>query len=385
MHFKDDKSRYGKYAPAFVFLIFIFGMAVWFLLNPKSEYSSSEKRYLQQFPEISVNKVLDGSFGTEFESYFADQFPARSFWVGLNAYYTLDTGNNGANGVYNCNNGYLINKPVSTNNKLEKNVSAIVKFKNSIDVPVTVMFAPSTGYVTDNVLPAVHDKYNDDNYFEQTSKTLSENGIAFTDLRKTFKEAYADGNQLYYKTDHHWTTLGAYTAYQKLCEQLNINPASKEKFDIKSYGGFYGTTYSTSGFWFTQPDSIQIWDNPENTDKNIKVKISEGTNTDEFGSMYFYNHLDEDDKYPVFIDGNHALTEITNSNAKGGTILLVKDSFSHSLAPFLAENYSKIILVDMRYYKMSVSQIVEQEKPEQVVFLYGIDNIATDTDLVWIK
>lgn len=385
MHFKDDKSRYGKYAPAFVFLIFIFGMAVWFVLNPKSEYSSSEKRYLQQFPEISVNKVLDGSFGTEFESYFADQFPARSFWVGLNAYYTLDTGNNGANGVYNCNNGYLINKPVSTNNKLEKNVSAIVKFKNSIDVPVTVMFAPSTGYVAYDVLPAVHDKYNDDNYFEQTSKTLSENGIEFTDLRKTFKEAYADGNQLYYKTDHHWTTLGAYTAYQKLCEQLNINPAPKEKFDIKSYGGFYGTTYSTSGFWFTQPDSIQIWNNPENTDKNIKVTISEGTDTDEFSSMYFYNHLEEDDKYPVFIDGNHALTEITNSNAKGGTILLVKDSFSHSLAPFLAENYSKIILVDMRYYKMSVSQIVEQEKPEQIVFLYGIDNIATDTDLVWIK
>ncbi len=385
MRFKDDRSRFGRYVPAFVFLIFIFGMAVWFLFNPKSDYSSSEKRYLQQFPEVSVDKVLDGTFGTEFESYFADQFPARSFWVGLNAYYSLDTGNNGANGVYNCGNGYLINKPVSTDNKLEKNVNAIVKFKNTIDVPVTVMFAPSTGYVADDVLPAVHDKYNDDTYFEQISSTLSTNGISFIDLRKTFRDAYAGGNQLYYKTDHHWTTLGAYTAYEKLCEQLNITPAPKERFDIKTYGGFYGTTYSTSGFWFTQPDSIQIWDNPENTDKNIKVKISEGANTDEFGSMYFYDHLEEDDKYPVFIDGNHALTEITNSNAKGGTILLVKDSFSHSLAPFLAENYSKIILVDMRYYKMSVSQIVEQEKPEQVVFLYGIDNIATDTDLVWIK
>ncbi|MGN0491221.1 DHHW family protein [Ruminococcus sp.] len=385
MRFKDDRSRFGRYIPAFVFLIFIFGMAVWFLFNPKSDYSSSEKRYLQQFPDVSVDKVLDGTFGTDFESYFADQFPARSFWVGLNAYYSLDTGNNGANGVYNCGNGYLINKPVSTDNKLEKNVNTIVKFKNTIDVPITVMFAPSTGYVADDVLPAVHDKYNDDTYFEQISSTLSANGISFVDLRKTFKDAYANGNQLYYKTDHHWTTLGAYTAYEKLCEQLNITPAPKEKFDIKTYGGFYGTTYSTSGFWFTQPDSIQIWDNPENTDKNIKVKISEGTNTDEFGSMYFYDHLEEDDKYPVFIDGNHALTEITNSNAEGGTILLVKDSFSHSLAPFLAENYSKIILVDMRYYKMSVSQIVEQEKPEQVVFLYGIDNIATDTDLVWIK
>ncbi|MGN0508724.1 MAG: DHHW family protein, partial [Ruminococcus sp.] len=361
MRFKDDRSRFGRYVPAFVFLIFIFGMAVWFLFNPKSDYSSSEKRYLQQFPDVSVDKVLDGTFGTDFESYFADQFPARSFWVGLNAYYSLDTGNNGANGVYNCDNGYLINKPVSTDNKLEKNVDAIVKFKNTIDVPVTVMFAPSTGYVAEDVLPAVHDKYNDDTYFEQTSATLSANGISFVDLRKTFKDTYASGNQLYYKTDHHWTTLGAYTAYEKLCEQLNITPAPKEKFDIKTYGGFYGTTYSTSGFWFTQPDSIQIWDNPENTDKNIKVKISEGTNTDEFGSMYFCDHLEEDDKYPVFIDGNHALTEITNSNASGGTILLVKDSFSHSLAPFLAENYSKIILVDMRYYKMSVSQIVEQE------------------------
>lgn len=385
MRFKDDRSRTGRYVPAFVFLIFIFGMAVWFLFYPKSDYSSSEKRYLQQFPEVTVDKVLDGTFGTEFESYFADQFPARSFWVGLNAYYSLDTGNNGANGVYNCGNGYLINKPVSTDNKLEKNVNTIVKFKNSINVPVTVIFAPSTGYVADDVLPAVHDKYNDDTYFEQISSTLSTNGISFVDLRKTFKDAYAEGNQLYYKTDHHWTTLGAYTAYEKLCEQLNITPAPKEKFDIKTYGGFYGTTYSTSGFWFTQPDSIQIWDNPENTEQNIKVKISEGTDTKEYGSMYFYNHLEEDDKYPVFIDGNHALTEITNSNAKGGTILLVKDSFSHSLAPFLAENYSKIILVDMRYYKMSVSQIVEQEKPEQVVFLYGIDNIATDTDLVWIK
>ena len=385
MRFKDNRSRTGRYVPAFVFLIFIFGMAVWFLFNPKSDYSSSEKRYLQQFPEVSVDKVLDGTFGTEFESYFADQFPARSFWVGLNAYYSLDTCNNGANGVYNCGDGYLINKPVSTDNKLEKNVNTIVKFKNTIGVPVTVMFAPSTGYVSDDVLPAVHDKYNDDTYFEQISSTLNTNGISFVDLRKTFKDAYAKGDQLYYKTDHHWTTLGAYTAYEKLCEQLNITPAPKEKFDIKTYGGFYGTTYSTSGFWFTQPDSIQIWNNPENTDKNIKVKISEGTDTKEYGSMYFYNHLEEDDKYPVFIDGNHALTEITNSNAKGGTILLVKDSFSHSLAPFLAENYSKIILVDMRYYKMSVSQIVEQEKPEQVVFLYGIDNIATDTDLVWIK
>lgn len=384
MHFSDKKSK-CRYIPAFVFLIFIFGMAIWFLFSPKSDYSSAEKRYLQQFPDASIENISNGTFGEEFESFFADQFPMRNLWVGFNAYFSLYTGNNGANGVYNCKNDYLINVPVSTDNNLDKNLGAITKFKNSIDTPVTVMFAPSTGYITDDVLPAVHNNYNDDEYFENADKTLEQSGINFVDLRETFKEEYKNGTQLYYKTDHHWTTAGAYTAYTKLCESLGTTPTPKDSFDIKSYDGFYGTTYSTSGFLMTPSDSIEVWENPNNNENNIKVKITEGKQITEYNSMFFYDHLEEDDKYPVFIDGNHALTEITNTNAKGGTLVMIKDSFSHCLAPFLADNYSKIILVDMRYYKLSVSELIEQENPEQVVLLYGIDNIATDTDIVWLK
>lgn len=384
MHFSDKKSK-CRYIPAFVFLIFIFGMAIWFLFSPKSDYSSAEKRYLQQFPDASIENISNGTFGEEFESFFADQFPMRNLWVGFNAYFSLYTGNNGANGVYNCKNDYLINVPVSTDNNLDKNLGAITKFKNSIDTPVTVMFAPSTGYITDDVLPAVHNNYNDDEYFENADKTLEQSGINFVDLREIFKEEYKNGTQLYYKTDHHWTTAGAYTAYTKLCESLGTTPTPKDSFDIKSYDGFYGTTYSTSGFLMTPSDSIEVWENPNNNENNIKVKITEGKQTTEYNSMFFYDHLEEDDKYPVFIDGNHALTEITNTSAKGGTLVMIKDSFSHCLAPFLADNYSKIILVDMRYYKLGVSDLIEQENPEQVVVLYGIDNIATDTDIVWLK
>lgn len=384
MHFTDKKSK-CRYIPAFVFIIFIFGMAIWFLFSPKSDYSSAEKRYLQQFPDTSLESITNGTFSEEFESFFADQFPMRNLWVGFNAYFSLYTGNNGANGVYNCKNDYLINVPVSTDNNIDKNLGAITKLKNSNDVPMTVMFAPSTGYIADDVLPAVHNKYNDDEYFENISNTLSQNGINFVDLRETFREEYKNGTQLYYKTDHHWTTAGAYTAYTKLCESLRITPTPKDSFDIKSYDGFYGTTYSTSGFLLTPADKIEVWNNPANTEENIKVKITEGTQTKEYSSMFFYDHLEEDDKYPVFIDGNHALTEITNSDANGGTLVMIKDSFSHCLAPFLVDNYSKVILVDMRYYKLSVSDLIEQESPEQVVVIYGIDNIATDTDIVWLK
>lgn len=385
MRFADNRSKIGKYIPAVVFLIFIYGMALWFLFSPKTDYSSSEKRYLQKFPDANVEKVLSGEFGSEFETFFADRFPQRNTWVGINAYTTLAEGNNGASGVYNCKNGYLINKPVSTDNNLDKNVGAVVDFAKTIDAPTTVMLVPSTGYIADDVLPTFHDKYNDDEDISRISSTLSKDKIGFVDLRERFKSEYKNGSQLYYKTDHHWTTKGAYTGYQELCKALGITPIDDSTLKKDSYPDFYGTTYSSSGFWLTPPDNIEIWSNPKNSDKNISVKITEGANVKTSGSMYFTDHLKEDDKYPVFIDGNHALTEITNTNAKNGTILLIKDSFSHSLAPFLAENYSKVVLVDLRYYKESVSQLVSTYNPEQVVVLYGIDNLATDTDIVWLK
>ena len=385
MHFADNRSKIGKYIPAVVFLIFIYGMALWFLFSPKTDYSSSEKRYLQKFPEVTAEKLLSGEFGSDFETFFADQFPQRNTWVGLNAYTALAEGNNGASGVYNCKNGYLINKPVSTDNNLDKNIGAVVDFAKTIDTPTTVMLVPSTGYIVDDVLPTFHDKYNDDEDIGKISSTLSKEKIGFVDLRERFKSEYKNGSQLYYKTDHHWTTKGAYTGYQELCKALGVTPIDDSTLKKESYPDFYGTTYSSSGFWLTPPDNIEIWNNPKNSDKNISVNITEGANKKTSGSMYFTDHLKEDDKYPVFIDGNHALTEITNTNAKNGTILLIKDSFSHSLAPFLAENYSKVVLVDLRYYKESVSDLVTTYNPEQVVVLYGIDNLATDTDIVWLK
>jgi hypothetical protein len=115
------------------------------------------------------------------------------------------------------------------------------------------------------------------------------------------------------------------------------------------------------------------------------VEITEGDETNTYHSMYFLNHLEEDDKYPVFLDGNHAIVNIENKNVKKGKVLIVKDSFCHSLAPFLADNYNTVTMVDMRYYKNSISDMVKEGNYDQVLVIYGIDNFATDSDLVWIK
>ena len=196
---KSASSGGLNYIPAFVFAAFIFAMAIWFIFGAKHDYSSSEKRPLQAFPDTSLENIASGKFGKDFETYFADQFPARNLWVGVNAYTALAEFNNGAGGVYNCKNDYLINKPVAEPNNLTKNIQALVDFKNADavkNIPFTVLFAPSTGYICEDVLPFVHDKYKDDEYFTSSAATFSQNGIRFVDVREYFKSLYAQGNQL---------------------------------------------------------------------------------------------------------------------------------------------------------------------------------------------
>ncbi len=370
--------------PMIVFLLFVFIMSVLFIVTPKADYSSLEKRYLEDFPEAKLEAVADGEFGEEFETYLADHFPLRNMWVGLNAYANLLAGNNGSNGVYNSDEGYLINEPVSDKNRIDTNLKALTDFKENIDVNMTVLLAPSTGYIMKDELPLVHNEYRDDEYFSAVKSTLGEHGVDFVDIRSRFKSEVQSGNQLYYRTDHHWTTAGAYTAYNQLMTTLGREPAKKSRFRVESYPDFYGTTYSTSGFWFNMGDNIELWQNPKN-DNNITLEITEGSETKTYNTMYFNKHLNEDDKYPVFIDGNHALETITNKNVKSGRVLVIKDSFAHSMAPFLAENYNTVTLVDLRYYKNSVSQLVKSGKYDEVLVVYGIDNFSTDTDMVWLS
>lgn len=374
-----------RFIPMFVFLAFIFGLGGWFVLNPKLEYSSSEKRYLQKFPKVTAENVLDGKFSSDFEKYFADHFPQRKLWVGTNSYYNLSLGNNGADGIYFCDKGYLVNEPVTDSKLITSNIGVIADFSKNVEAPVTAMFVPSAGYIMDDILPAVHNSYRDDEWFAESQKRFADSNINFVDLRESFKNEYKNGTQLYYKTDHHWTTEGAYLGYTELCKSLGTEPVKREAFDIETYEDFYGTTYSTGGFWLNEADNIEVWNNKANTAENISVEIVEGMQSEIHNSMFFYEHIEEDDKYPVFIDGNHAFTRIKNTKAQGGKILVVKDSFSHCIAPFLAESYSEVVLVDMRYYKESVSQLAQSENFEQILVLYGAENLAKDADIKWLE
>lgn len=382
MNTDKNKKNIKNYIVGIVFILFIGVMFILLLVLPKSSYSSNEKRYLNSFPQFSAKTLFDGSFGTELETYISDHVAGRDFFVGMNAYYNLYSGRNGASGVYNAKDDYLINVPVEETS-LQKNVEILAKFSSDNNLNARLMIVPSTGYILNEQLPSNHYNYNDDEMFEIINS--NKGSLELIDLRQTLKKPASNimsDEKVFFKTDHHWTQQAAFKAYNQYCKSTGLTATSRIDFDVETYTDFYGTTYSTSAFWFNPPDNIEVWKNKNHEKSSIKVEITEGGQTDEYYTMYFTEHLKNDDKYPIFLDGNHSLVKITNNSIKEDKkILLIKDSFSHCFAPFLADNYSEVILVDLRYYKAPVSELIKKEAVTDVLMLYGIDNLAVDTNL----
>lgn len=361
-----------------VFTAFIAVAGVLYAVLPKADYSSTEKRYLSQMPDVSFKKIKDGSFSADFEKFLSDQTPFRKFFVSVNAYFELAKGNNGSNGVYLGKEGWLIEKPFERDNRFNVNMNRIAAFCGNTDIPVVLVSVPSKGSVYGEYLPGNSMNYHDYDLIEAIPDYLGNSAevISLTDAFEKSKDEY----QLYYRTDHHWTADGAYIAYKQICSRIGLVPTDYSSYSISEYEGFFGTSYSTSCYTLTKPDSVKIFRN-EKTDKNVSVTVVEGKKETHSDSMFFDNRLSEDDMYTVYLDGNHSMVDIETGN-DGPVLLMIKDSFAHCLAPFLADNYSRIIMIDLRYYKKSVTELAEENSVDQIMFVYGIDSLATSRDII---
>lgn len=358
------------------FIAFVFIMAVLYIFMPKNSFSATEKRYLAEFPKFSFDALSSGKFTSEFEEYLSDHTPFRNVFVSLNSYFELAKGNNGSNGIYLGSDGWLIEKPFDRENRFDTNLRRIKNFADSTDIPVALSVVPEKGYIYGDRLPKNALKYNDEECLQKLSKQ-SEN-VSFINIADALK-AQKDKKQLFYKTDHHWTSDGAYIGYAEICKALNLNAAAENDFDVQTVDGFYGTSYSTSLYTLTKPDTMKIM-RSKKSGGAAEVVIEESKTTRK-NNMFFDEALDGGDQYTVFLGGNHPLVRIKTGN-QGGRLLVIKDSFAHCLAPFLAENYSEIVMVDLRYYKMPLSQLISAESFEQILFLYGMENFAESKDII---
>lgn len=379
------KKNFGTKLIIIVFTAFIAILGLLYAFMPKREFSETEKRYLAQAPKLTADSLKKGTFSKDFESFMADQTPLRSAFVSINAYFELMKGNNGSNGVYLGKDGMLIEKPFARENRLETNLERIVSFVSGHKIPASLVAVPSKGYICSDKLPKNAQEYLDGEYNDFIRNTVF-GKMKFVDVTKAFLNA-DDKDSLYYKTDHHWTSRGAFTAYEALSFDLGWPAVSsfryelpnKDNYSIETYDGFYGTSYAKSCYTLTKPDNVELWINKK-TQGKAKLIIKEGGKETVSDSMFFRNHLTESDRYLTFLDGNHSLVKVETGN-EGRTLLLIKDSFAHSIVPFLADNYSKIITVDLRYYSAGLNKLIEEENVNEIMFLYSIENLATSMDI----
>lgn len=370
-----------------LFLVFTLTFSVLFFVLPKTKFSSAENRYLAEAPVLSWNAFVDGELSASLEGdnggYIPDYFPFRSFFVGVNSYWNLLTGATVGNNYYLSDDGYIIEKPYAADG-LERNLAFINSFAASFD-EVMLMPVPSVGEMMSSKLPMIHSEYKDTQVFDYLYANKADN-VNLLDIRESFGTAVVNDEQLYYRTDHHWTSLGAYLAYGYYCEQMGLDYVGKDKYTVTQYPGFYGSTYSGSGYFLSSPDTLEIWEN-EDTKNSIKVTVTNGGKSTQYNSMFFMDNLKEKDMYTAYLDGIQPMVVIENSKATTDkTLLIVKDSFAQCAAPFFAQTYSKIVMVDLRGNKASVSELAKAEGVDDVLILYGVSALsAGSSEIPWLK
>lgn len=366
-----------KHIASVVFVVFTLAMAALYFLLPKQGVSVNEKRVLAPFPKLTASSLSNGSFTADLEKYAADHVPMREAWVGIHAYAEQLLGGNGLSGIYRGSDGYLIAAPEALDTAhLKSNLTTMRTFAESVGLDASIMVVPSTGYILRDKLPSNHEPYWDDALFAAVNAEAG--NMRVIDLRADFLAA-ADGTQLYYRTDHHLTSAGTYRMYLDFCAAMGREANAFSR--TRTSGGFYGTGYSRSGLYLTEPDTLEIW---ENAGAYI-VRIDDGRGEETYDSLYFLDHLSEADQYPVFLDGNHALVTIDNPACHNGRrLLLVKDSFAHCFATFAIADYEQICMVDLRYYRGSVPALIESHALNELLYLYGASNLASSTDIPWL-
>ncbi|EGD48373.1 hypothetical protein Cpap_2525 [Ruminiclostridium papyrosolvens DSM 2782] len=365
-----------------IFLVFIGIMMVICLLSPAKTFSDEENRTLQTMPKFSVEKLKSGEFTKQFENYIADQFPKRNFFVGVKSRSELLLGKKENNNVYRGKDGYLMQKFVGDDLKAtEKKMEYINNFLKDISVSNKYfMLVPTSVEINRDKLPYAAPAQSQLTYINEVESCLNSD-VKFIDVYSTL---YSKKNEyIYYKTDHHWTTDGAYYAYQKFCQVAGIKSRSKSEFNIKTVTkDFYGTSYSKSGFKDVKPDSINIYE-PLDTKESCHVEYSDNKSGSD--TLYSMDSLKQKDKYGVFLGGNHSLVKIKTWSKNNKKIVVIRDSYANCFVPFLASAYSEIYLVDMRYYDDSVSRLISANKIDDILFLYNASTFAEDDSIQFIE
>lgn len=368
-----------RYPTLLMFGLFIagFSLADWF--SPPREFSDLENRYLKQRPTLSVESVFNGKFSSAYEEYINDQFILRDEWITLKSYSEsalLKTENNGI--VYG-KDGRLFDKYTDyPAEQLEKNLGFLTEFAQGRD-NLTLMVVPSSYEIYPEQLPAGLELVDQQAKIAEIYENFPASAQTI-DLYPTLTAAKEQ--DIYYRTDHHWTTDGAYLGYRAFCEAKGLTPVELDTLTAHDVPGFLGTFFSKCKKAGTPSETLRWYDLP------IAEVTVDGQPKDAYLDL---SALEGRDKYGAFLWGNGGVTVLTSEAGsqkpadQRSRILVIKDSFANCFSPFLTANYDEVWVVDLRSMPKGLTELVEQNDFTDILVLYNFTNLASDTNLFRLR
>lgn len=343
------------------------------LIAKDRPFSDTENRSLAQKPALSASALADGSFFSGLDSWYSDQFPARDGWISMHLWQIRRLGQKESGGVYLGRDRLLAAPETPDEAAVAGTVAAVNAFSaQHPELNMNLMLVPGAAAILTDALPKnapVRDQLQDIRAIQEQldgSITVLEAGSVLS--------AHAQ-EEIFYKTDHHWTSLGAYLVYAANAPALGLDP--NQGFDVYTVSeDFEGTLSSKSGS-HAMRDHVEIYGLQ---DPDLKYYVSYGEEGGKVCSIYDREALDAKDKYTVFFGGNHDKVEIRTTANNGKSLLLFKDSYANCFVQFLLPGYERITIIDPRYYYGTLDSILNAGVTD-VLFLYSADTLVRDTSL----
>lgn len=406
-------KKIWQYPLLVLFAAFILGASAYDMLKPTREYSEFET--LAQRPEFTLASFLDSSYSNQYTKFLSDQIFLRDEWISLKGLGEQALGKIESNGIGFGKDGYLFEKlqlvgergessgsNVALRSKLDKNVKVIQSFLEQCQQPVTFALAPNSYAVLTNKVPTGFHAVDQEKEIPAVYNQLSDEGLTTLDFLPALREHQDE--YIYYKTDHHWTTLGAYYAYEEYCRQKGLTPVALDSLSGQEVGDFWGTYYSKTKISGLEPDTITWYDVPVEEflfhadPKNNKLSQEGGSFTEELGlpmysagTLYQQSKFDTRDKYAAFLWGNSGLSivrsdhNLDHKEGETSRLLLIKDSYANSMVPYLTYNYDEIYVVDLRAIPKNLSQLMAETQFSDIFILYNFSTFCSDAYLPYLK
>lgn len=372
-----------------VFALFLSLLFLAFWILPDRDFSENENRSLQTFPRFSWERLSSGKFSEEMNDYFADQFPLRDLWVSVKSVFELGRGAGENDGILLGKDGQLARRLFDVRRAngeilkdqdgydteaLERAMTGIKTANEGLEVPFTVLL---TGRSVD--IAAASFPYPDE-WSERLTDAVSATLLGTVETVETIpllREKYEAGEYVWYRTDHHWTTLGAYYAYVEIMKQWGMEDSvlPMTAFTRETVSeNFRGSAWSASGMRFAGADSIELW---LSGNEDSFTVTADGERLE--NGLYNRSYLAGKDQYSVFLDGTHNVVTVEKEGEERPKLLLIKDSFANSLAPFLAEHFDLILLnlSATREDYTAVSSLAGEYGADRVLLVYTLENVLT--------